>query len=230
MVDKPRGTISFPQCSVPGSPPSATPSSAGGAPRRSAGDSSSPSSAVTVFGAALVFGAWARACSGNRCPSIAGLDSYDPDQASKVYAADGRLITDLGMERRTVRRRCEEMSPALVAAFLATEDKRFYQHHGIDWVRFWGAVKANILAGGVSEGFSTITMQLARQPLSRGHQPPGALARTGRSARPRWPARSRPGTTRTRSSSSTSTRSTWATGPSGSRRRRSATSASPPAT
>ena len=41
-------------------------------------------------------GVWARACSGNRCPSIAGLDSYDPDQASKVYAADGRLITDLG--------------------------------------------------------------------------------------------------------------------------------------
>ncbi len=116
---------------------------------------------VTVFGAALVFGAWARACSGNRCPSIEGLDSYDPDQASKVFAADGRLITDLGMERRTVLG-LQEMSPALVAAFLATEDKRFYQHHGIDWIRFFGAVKANILAGGVSEGFSTITMQLAR--------------------------------------------------------------------
>jgi penicillin-binding protein 1A len=53
------------------------------------------------------------------------------------------------------------MSPAIVAAFLATEDKRFYQHRGVDWVRFFGAVKANILAGGVTEGFSTITMQLA---------------------------------------------------------------------
>ncbi|HEX5004662.1 MAG TPA: PBP1A family penicillin-binding protein [Gemmatimonadales bacterium] len=116
---------------------------------------------VTVFGAALLAGAWMRACSGNRCPSIEGLDTYDPDQASKVYAADGRLITDLGKERRTVLS-LQEMSPALVAAFLATEDKRFYQHHGIDWIRFFGAVKANILAGGVSEGFSTITMQLAR--------------------------------------------------------------------
>lgn len=114
----------------------------------------------TVFAAALTYGAWARACAGNRCPSIAGLDSYDPDQASKVYAADGRLITDLGKERRTVVS-LNEMSPAIVAAFLATEDKRFYQHHGIDWIRFAGAVKANILAGGVSEGFSTITMQLA---------------------------------------------------------------------
>jgi len=115
---------------------------------------------VVVFGAALVLGAWARACAGNRCPSIEGLGSYDPDQASKVYAADGRLITDLGKERRTVVS-LEEMSPAIVAAFLATEDKRFYQHHGIDWVRFFGAVKANILAGAVREGFSTITMQLA---------------------------------------------------------------------
>ncbi len=115
---------------------------------------------VTVFGAALGAGIWLRACSGNRCPSIEGLDSYDPDQASKVYAADGRLITDLGKERRTVVS-LQEMSPALVAAFIATEDKRFYQHHGVDWIRFFGAVKANILAGGVTEGFSTITMQLA---------------------------------------------------------------------
>jgi len=113
-----------------------------------------------VFAAALVLGAWARACAGNRCPSIEGLGTYDPDQASKVYAADGRLITDLGKERRTVVA-LKEMSPAIVAAFLSTEDKRFYQHHGVDWVRFFGAVKANILAGGVREGFSTITMQLA---------------------------------------------------------------------
>ncbi|HQR17785.1 MAG TPA: PBP1A family penicillin-binding protein [Gemmatimonadales bacterium] len=115
---------------------------------------------AAVFAMALVWGAWARACAGNRCPSIEGLGSYDPDQASKVYAADGRLITDLGMERRTVVS-LKEMSPAIVAAFLATEDKRFYQHHGVDWVRFFGAVKANILALGVEEGFSTITMQLA---------------------------------------------------------------------
>jgi penicillin-binding protein 1A len=115
---------------------------------------------AVVFATALVWGAWARACAGNRCPSIEGLGTYDPDQASKVFAADGRLITDLGKERRTVVA-LKEMSPAIMAAFLATEDKRFFQHHGVDWVRFFGAVKANILAGGVREGFSTITMQLA---------------------------------------------------------------------
>ncbi|MDQ2670031.1 MAG: hypothetical protein M3Y31_05315, partial [Gemmatimonadota bacterium] len=58
--------------------------------------------AAVTFGLAVLLAAWMRACAGNSCPSIAGLDEYDPDQASKVYAADGRLITDLGLQRRTV--------------------------------------------------------------------------------------------------------------------------------
>jgi len=41
------------------------------------------------------------------------------------------------------------------------EDKRFYEHHGVDWVRFLGAMKNNLLSGGMREGASTITMQLA---------------------------------------------------------------------
>lgn len=141
---------------------------------------------TVVFAFALLWGAWARACAGNRCPSIEGLDAYDPDQSSKVYAADGRLITDLGMERRTVIR-LDEMSPALVEAFLTTEDKRFYRHHGIDWIRFFGAVKANIIAGGVAEGFSTITMQLAGnlfpEDINRQDRSPGRKLREARVAR-----------------------------------------------
>src|SRR5690349_3799878 len=110
---------------------------------------------------AVVLAAWTGACAGNTCPSIEGLDQYDPNQASKVYAADGRLITDLGLERRTVVP-LGEMSPYVKAAFIATEDKRFYEHHGIDWLRVFGAVKANVFKLRFAEGFSTITMQLAR--------------------------------------------------------------------
>ena len=79
---------------------------------------------------AVVLAAWTGACAGNACPSIEGLDQYDPNQAAKVYAADGRLITDLGLERRTVVP-LGEMSPYVKAAFIATEDKRFYEHRGI---------------------------------------------------------------------------------------------------
>lgn len=117
--------------------------------------------ALLVLVLAVALAAWTRACAGNTCPSIEGLDRYDPNQASKVYAADGRLITDLGLERRTVVP-LAEMSPYVKAAFISTEDKRFYSHHGIDWYRVFGAVRANVFKLRFAEGFSTITMQLAR--------------------------------------------------------------------
>ncbi|MDQ3209207.1 MAG: PBP1A family penicillin-binding protein [Gemmatimonadota bacterium] len=117
--------------------------------------------ATVAFGLAVLVAAWSRACAGNTCPSIEELGGYDPDQASKVYAADGRLITDLGLERRTVIP-LGEMSPYVKTAFLATEDKRFYSHHGIDWYRVFGAIRTNVFALRFAEGFSTITMQLAR--------------------------------------------------------------------
>ena len=116
---------------------------------------------VVTLVLAVVLATWTSACGGNTCPSIEGLDQYDPNQASKVYAADGRLITDLGLERRTVVP-LDEMSPYIKATFLATEDKRFYQHDGIDWVRVIGAMKTNLFELRFAEGFSTITMQLAR--------------------------------------------------------------------
>ncbi|HSR92300.1 MAG TPA: PBP1A family penicillin-binding protein [Gemmatimonadales bacterium] len=119
--------------------------------------------ATVMLLAGLVFGSWRRACAGAACPSTASLvdKGYDPQQASKVYAADGRLITDLGLQRRTLVP-LSQISPAVVAAFVVTEDKRFYDHHGVDWFRFFGALWANFRHGGVAQGFSTITMQLAR--------------------------------------------------------------------
>src|SRR5206468_12949938 len=46
-------------------------------------------------------------------------------------------------------------------AFVATEDRRFYQHNGLDWKGVLRAVFTNLSAGGVRQGFSTITMQVA---------------------------------------------------------------------
>ncbi|HRP08908.1 MAG TPA: transglycosylase domain-containing protein, partial [Gemmatimonadales bacterium] len=114
--------------------------------------------ALGVFGLVTVAGVWTRACAGEKCPSIAGLTSYDPYQASKVYAADGRLITDFYRERRTVIE-LDSMAPTLPAAFLAVEDKRFYQHHGVDWRGVLAAAKDFLI--GRPRGASTITMQLA---------------------------------------------------------------------
>ncbi len=113
------------------------------------------------LGVGVAVGSWTRACAGASCPSIAVLESYRPTQALKVYAADGRLIREVGVEHRTVVS-LSELAPVVPAAFLAVEDKRFYQHNGIDVIRFFGALKRVVLALEYVEGFSTITMQLAR--------------------------------------------------------------------
>ena len=122
-----------------------------------------------------------------------------------------------------------EMSPVVKAAFIATEDKRFYQHDGIDWYRVLGAIRSNLIEMRVAEGFSTITMQLARniwtEDISGRDK---SLRRKLREAG--WRRRSRTSTPRTRSWSCISTRSISAIAPSGSRRRPSATSGSRSAT
>lgn len=113
------------------------------------------------LGLGLAYGSWTRACLAGACPSIGVLEEYRPAQATKLYAADGRLITDLGLERRTVLA-FDEIAPEVRAAFMAVEDKRFYKHGGIDYWRILGAVWADVLAMRFEQGFSTVTMQLAR--------------------------------------------------------------------
>ncbi len=125
------------------------------------------SALACLFGIGLAYGSWTRVCAAERCPSIARIlgSQGTPQQTSKVYAADGRLISELGIERRTVLP-LAEMPVYLRQAFVATEDKRFYSHHGIDYWRVLGALKADILSLSWAEGFSTITMQLARNVFS----------------------------------------------------------------
>jgi penicillin-binding protein 1A len=112
-------------------------------------------------GAVAALIAWTMVCRGDACPSLAGLEQYQPRQATRLYAADGRFIAAIGQERRTLVR-LDQIPPIVRDAFLVTEDKRFYSHGGIDWFRLVGAALANARAGGVVQGFSTITMQLAR--------------------------------------------------------------------
>ncbi len=114
---------------------------------------------ASLFG--LAFGAWALVCRGGQCPPIEALNDYTPRQTSKLYAVDGRFIAELGNERRTLVR-LDEIPQVVQQAFVITEDKRFYSHAGVDWQRVFGALARDILARGWDQGFSTITMQLAR--------------------------------------------------------------------
>src|SRR4051794_5278480 len=120
---------------------------------------------LIAFGIAFVVGfmysSWALVCRAGACPSVDILDEYQPRQTSKLYAADGRFIAELGLERRTLLK-LDQIPPLLRNAFIATEDKRFYQHHGVDFYRMPGAIATDVRRRSFAEGFSTITMQLAR--------------------------------------------------------------------
>ena len=118
-----------------------------------------------AVGAGILGGAWAVVCREGRCPSIASLEQYVPRQTSKVYAADGRFISELGLERRTLVR-VNDIPKHVRDAFIIVEDRRFYSHAGIDYYRIAGALARNIVARRYVQGFSTITMQLARNVFS----------------------------------------------------------------
>ena len=137
-----------------------------------------------LYGSGLVYGSWTRVCSGDRCPSIMRLqpERHAQLQTSKVYAADGRLISELGIELRTVLP-LEQIPVHVRQAFIAVEDKRFYKHNGIDYWRILGALKANILTLHYTQGFSTITMQLARNVFPERLGREKKLARKLREAR-----------------------------------------------
>lgn len=116
---------------------------------------------LAVFGVATVWVAWTVVCLGSKCPSLASLEKYQPRQTSRLYAADGRFVAEIGQERRTLVK-LDQIPRQVREAFIITEDRHFYEHGGIDYFRIVGAVWANVRAGGVAQGFSTITMQLAR--------------------------------------------------------------------
>ncbi|MDB4905842.1 MAG: penicillin-binding protein family [Gemmatimonadetes bacterium] len=115
----------------------------------------------TAFAVGLAYAGWALVCRGGQCPTVAVLDDFVPRQTSKVFAADGRFVAEIGIERRTLAK-IGDIPPIVKNAFLVTEDKRFYKHSGIDWVRVPSAIIADLKARSFSQGFSTITMQLAR--------------------------------------------------------------------
>ena len=93
-------------------------------------------------------------------PSLETLTNYRPKQPLRVYSADNYLIGEFGEERRAFIK-IDDVPKNLKDAVLAIEDRRFYQHGGIDMTGIVRAIKNNV-TGKAHEGASTITMQVAK--------------------------------------------------------------------
>ncbi|MFT3801335.1 MAG: penicillin-binding protein 1A [Burkholderiaceae bacterium] len=97
----------------------------------------------------------------DRLPPLDALAEYRPKIPLRVFTADGVLIGEFGEERRSVVR-IEDVPAVMKNAILAAEDAGFFEHSGVDMKGIARAALSNFSAGGIQQGASTITMQLAR--------------------------------------------------------------------
>ena len=97
-------------------------------------------------------------------PAAESLREVPSQLPLTVYSSDGKLIAQIGEQRR-IPVAYEQIPQPVIDAFLAAEDDRFFEHPGVDWQGLVRAVASNVSAGGVREGGGTITMQLARNTV-----------------------------------------------------------------
>jgi penicillin-binding protein 1A len=111
---------------------------------------------------AILFGA----CAGllfvysSNLPQVRALEDYHPDVVTELFADDGTSVGSFALERRILLT-YDQIPPALRDAITSAEDQHFFEHWGVDLPRVVQAAWRNIIRGHITEGASTLTMQLA---------------------------------------------------------------------
>ena len=92
---------------------------------------------------------------------MADIQAFRPSEGGRVLDRDGATLGRLDYVRR-VNVPLDRVPRHVRAAFIAIEDRRFFYHHGVDWRSAGRALVRNVSTAAMSEGFSTITMQVVR--------------------------------------------------------------------
>jgi penicillin-binding protein 1A len=116
---------------------------------------------LVMLSAVAVAALWAFTILPRSLPSVTALESFQPLQGTKVYDDNDELLTELHVERR-IFVPLAHIPQSLRDAIIATEDRRFYSHFGIDPIGIARAVYSNYRRGRIVEGGSTITQQLTK--------------------------------------------------------------------
>src|SRR6266705_2501546 len=115
--------------------------------------------AGAAFAVFLFYGTWAQ--------TFDMKNVGEMPERSTVYDVDGKIYSRLAGANR-LKVSLSEVSPQFIAAVLAREDTRFYEHKGIDWRGVLRALFRDVLSRSAKEGASSLTMQLARNSLPLG--------------------------------------------------------------
>jgi 1A family penicillin-binding protein len=100
-------------------------------------------------------------CGFQGCPDVRQLTAWQPGGAPVLLDRNGERFADLAPYERAIVA-LDSLPEHVSNAFIAVEDRRFWDHDGVDWRRVFGAALANAKSRGVTQGSSTISMQLAR--------------------------------------------------------------------
>ena len=116
---------------------------------------------LVIGSVAGVAALWALAILPRSLPQVSALETFQPIQGTKIYDDNDGLLTELHVERR-IFVPLALIPKSLKDAIIATEDRRFYSHWGVDPVGIARAVYQNYRRGRIVEGGSTITQQLTK--------------------------------------------------------------------
>ena len=94
-------------------------------------------------------------------PQVTQLERYRPSSVTELYDDQGRVIGSFALQRRVIAS-YDDFPKSLRDAVIATEDKDFEKHWGINFWRIFGAAYRDLVAGSRAQGASTLTMQLSR--------------------------------------------------------------------
>ncbi|SVA65214.1 uncharacterized protein METZ01_LOCUS118068, partial [marine metagenome] len=108
---------------------------------------------ITVLGIVLALS--------KNLPSLEQLENYDPDLVTRIYSSDGKVLTELFVQKRNFVE-LDKIPYYMQEAVVASEDQRFYDHWGLSLRSVARAVVVNTLSLSYRQGFSTLTQQLAR--------------------------------------------------------------------
>ena len=116
---------------------------------------------LTLTGLVLI-GTFIVGILGRNLPSLTELEQYEPLLVTRIYSADGKILKELFRQKR-IRVPLDRMPEHLIQAVIATEDRRFWRHWGLDLRRIVKAAIVDLMTLSKRQGAGTLTGQLARK-------------------------------------------------------------------